>query len=68
MLDNIGKRLIAAAVGLVAGFLGTKFLDAQQAKEFMDFALAIVASFTAGQTVSDSVKAWKSPQAAPAKE
>lgn len=59
--DFVGKRLFMTAASMVAGFLGVKFLAPEQAKEFMDFVLAVLAAYVAGQTASDSVKAWKAP-------
>lgn len=63
MFDFVGKRLVVTVVSLLAGLAGTKFLAPEQAKEFMDFVLAVLATFVGGQTVSDSVKAWKAPEA-----
>lgn len=61
--DFVGKRLFMAVVGLVAGFVGTKFLAPEQAQAFMDYSLAVLAAYIGGQSLSDSVKAWKAPEA-----
>lgn len=59
MFDYIGKRLLITAMGMAAGLLGAKYLAPDQVQPFLDFCIKALGAFVTGQTVSDSVEAWK---------